>query len=108
MIGCHIIENKLVMPERINYEKAIALIPSYMDFLSCYFNPAWNDGVRISPEIQLERFILPKMIERGYSNEKIEKYCSAWRQSANSYSDSHREDGENNVVGHSDFAKFLF
>ena len=40
--------------------------------------------------------------------EKIEKYCSAWRQSANSYSDSHREDGENNVVGHSDFAKFLF
>ena len=99
---------RILMPEKLDYEKAVALIPSYVDFLSDYFNPAWDDGVRISPDIQLERFIVPEMIEHGYLNEKIEKYCLIWCQSANSCLDLHNKHYENNIVVCSDFADSPF
>ena len=62
----------------------------------------------MSPEIQLHRFIVPKMIEHGYSKEQIEKYCSAWDGMESSHFDLYSEDDGNNVVVHSDLADFSF
>ena len=98
----------ILMPDKLDFARAVDLIPSYIEFLSGYFNPAWDDGVRISPEIQLDRFIVPKMIEHGYSNEKIENYCSMWPKREKSNVDFCSEDGRDNMVVHSDFADFPF
>ena len=54
-----------------NLEKALSIIPAYVDYVVRYYDPCWDDGAEISPTRVLAKKLIPTMREAGYEEREI-------------------------------------
>ena len=62
----------ILLPELKSFEKALSIIPAYIEYAVRYSDPAWDDGVGIHLGRMLDNYLLPTMQETGYlEREKV-------------------------------------
>lgn len=92
-----------------NPEKALSIIPAYIEYAVKYYDPCWDDGVTINPVRLLENYLIPIILNAEYSQGEIEKFRSEFLEEAIKRSDFKIEyEPEANVCASMDFADSPF
>lgn len=71
-------ETKIALPEKKSLEKALSIIPEYIQYLIRYSHPCWDDGVGIYPTDTLAKELIPTMREAGYEESEIDIFRAAF------------------------------
>ena len=68
----------LLLPELKSFEKALSIIPAYIEYAVRYSDPAWDDGVGIHLGRMLDKYLLPTMQEAGYEEREMAIFRAAF------------------------------
>ena len=68
----------ILLPELKSFEKALSIIPAYIEYAVRYSDPAWDDGVGIHLGRMLDKYLLPTMQEAGYEKREIDIFKTAF------------------------------
>ena len=61
-----------------SFEKALSIIPAYIEYAVRYSDPAWDDGVGIHLGRMFDNYLLPAMQEAGYEEREIGVFKTAF------------------------------
>ena len=69
----------ILLPELKSFEKALSIIPAYIEYAVKYSDPAWDDGVGIHLGRMFDKYLLPTMQEAGYGEREIDIFRALWK-----------------------------
>ena len=104
-----------MLPELKSFEKALSIIPAYIEYAVRYSDPTWDDGVGIHLGRMLDKYLLPTMQEAGYEKREIDIFKTAFldeveKQGLSDYfvCDADKESADENVIKVVDFSDMPF
>ena len=105
----------ILLPELKSFEKALSIIPAYIEYAVRYSDPAWDDGVGIHLGRMLDKYLLPTMQEAGYEKREIDIFKTAFldeveKQGLSEYfvGDADEKAEDKNVIKVTDFTDMPF